>query len=184
MELESVSEVKNVGTVEERSKGTSMASSCYEKTLEALRRQGVMAKVMCMLSVDDLMCEVPLVCTAWRKAAILAYAEVASDMGRQDAGAVGLGDALGDTVEASQSVWSSQKLVDVFPWGSFLSEGACKQVNYRFGRKFCDTKVDNLCKVVVAGGELFCVRCRLRIGCMSWIFLGLRQQGHWRAGLV
>lgn len=122
-----------MGTVVESSRGTSMASSCYEKTLEALRRQGVMTKVMCMLSANDLMWEVPFVCTAWRKAAILAYAQVASDMGRQDTGPVGLGDALGDAVENSQSVWSLQKLVDVFPWGSFLSEGACKQVNYISG---------------------------------------------------
>lgn len=124
-----MSEVLDVGTVVESGKGASITPSCNEKTLEALRRQGVMTKVMCMLSVNDLMWEVPLVCTAWRKAAILAYAEVASDMGRQDAGSVSLEGALGDAVETGQSVWSLEKLVEVFPWGSFLSEGACKQVN-------------------------------------------------------
>ncbi|CAN0087479.1 unnamed protein product, partial [Ectocarpus fasciculatus] len=30
---------------------------------------------------------------------------------------------------ASRSVWSEEKLVETFPWGGFLSEGACKQVH-------------------------------------------------------
>lgn len=46
-----------------------------------LRRPAVVAKALCMLSADELLGEAPLVCAVWRKAAVFAFAEVASDMG-------------------------------------------------------------------------------------------------------
>lgn len=49
-----------------------------DSMLDALRLNEVMAKALCMLSVDELLGEVPVVSQAWRKAAILAFAEVAS----------------------------------------------------------------------------------------------------------
>ncbi|CBN78046.2 conserved unknown protein (Partial), partial [Ectocarpus siliculosus] len=112
-----------------------------ESALEALRRPGVMAKALRMLSVDELLGDVPLVCAAWRKASVYAFAEVASDMtaGAEDKGrAAGGGRALrgrragkvkAPAPVASRSVWSEEKLVGTFPWGGFLSEGACKQVH-------------------------------------------------------
>lgn len=47
---------------------------------EALRRHGAVAKALCMLSVEELLGEVPVVCRAWCKAASLAFSEVASAM--------------------------------------------------------------------------------------------------------
>ncbi|CAN0482685.1 unnamed protein product, partial [Ectocarpus sp. 12 AP-2014] len=108
-----------------------------ESALEALRRPGVMAKALRMLSVDELLGDLPLVCAAWRKASVYAFAEVASDMraGAEDKGeAAAGGRALrgrragrvkAPAPAASRSVWSEEKLVGTFPWGGFLSEGAC-----------------------------------------------------------
>lgn len=124
--------------------------------LEALQRPGVMAKALRMLSVDELLGDVPLVCAAWRKAAVYAFAEVASDMsvrdttnnsnntaapagagGRALRGRVAKGKAVAVAAAAavaargapSRDVWSVEKLMATFPWGGFLSEGACKQVS-------------------------------------------------------
>eukprot|EP00903_Cladosiphon_okamuranus_P011726 g11026.t3 len=124
--------------------------------LEALQRPGVMAKALRMLSVNELLGDVPLVCSAWRKAAVYAFAEVASDMsvrdtdekestaapaatvGRALRGRVVRGKAAAVAVPAagttargapSRDVWSVEKLMATFPWGGFLSEGACKQVH-------------------------------------------------------
>ncbi|CAM9154423.1 unnamed protein product, partial [Scytosiphon promiscuus] len=131
-----------------------------EGALEALRRPGVMAKALRMLSVDELLGDVPLVCGAWRKAAVYAFAEVASDMSAGDKGAAGAAASAATTVASgraprgrrekaaaaaaaaaaataaaaaergsSRTVWSEEKLLETFPWGGFLSEGACKQVH-------------------------------------------------------
>lgn len=119
--------------------------------LEALQRPGVMAKALRMLSVDELLGDVPLVCAAWRKAAVYAFAEVASDMtvrditaapavaagtgGRALRGRVAKGKAAVAAAargDPSRDVWSVEKLTATFPWGGFLSEGACKQVRGRF----------------------------------------------------
>lgn len=108
-----------------------------------------------MLSVDDLLGDVPLVCAAWRKAAVYAFAEVASDMsggdkavddeaavsatlvtgraprGRREKAAAAKAAAV--KRGSSRSVWSEEKLLGTFPWGGFLSEGACKQVRFGAG---------------------------------------------------
>lgn len=110
-------------------------------SLEALRLPGVIAKALCMLSVDELLGETPLVCMAWRKAAIMAFAEVASDLGG-GSGSDGEVDSSEKAVRSqparenramtdgssSRGVWPLERLLTNFPWGSFLSEGACKQV--------------------------------------------------------
>lgn len=109
-----------------------------------------------MLSVDELLGHVPLVCAAWRKSAVYAFAEVASDIGGGDSGAAAAPVAVGPGGRAlrgraargkgvaaaaaaapapSRSVWSEEKLVGTFPWGGFLSEGACKQVRGGGGSK-------------------------------------------------
>lgn len=118
------------------------AAVSTESALEALRRPGVMAKALRMLSVDELLGDVPLVCAAWRKASVYAFAEVASDMtaGAQDKSAAAAGGRALRGRRAgrgkaaarapSRSVWSEEKLVGTFPWGGFLSEGACKQVHH------------------------------------------------------
>lgn len=130
-----------------------IASNCSSGGAREALRRGVLARALRLLSLGELQGEAPLVCVAWRKAAVIAFAEAASDMGSGDgegvlpkeesSGGCGRGDiererAVGGEEDAAGggSVcggWRMEKLVTTFPWGGFLSEGACKKV--RIGRK-------------------------------------------------
>lgn len=51
---------------------------------EAIKRPGVTAKCLSMLCVEELLGETGVVCRSWRKATILAFAEVASSIDDQE----------------------------------------------------------------------------------------------------
>lgn len=52
--------------------------------VEALQRQGAVAKALSMLSAEELLGETAVVCRGWMKAASLAFAEVASQLEETD----------------------------------------------------------------------------------------------------
>lgn len=137
------------------------APSAPVGTLEGLRRHAAMVQALCLLSAEELLGEAPLVCSAWRKASVLAFAEVASEINQEgeepgagasrgggsgrelrwlpDSGKGGKGAAAAAAASAisSRSVWPLRKLVTMFPWGGFLSEGGSKQVRRRRGAFGC-----------------------------------------------
>lgn len=83
--------------------------------LEALRKHGVMSKVLCTLSVEELLGETPAVCRAWRKAATLAFAEVASRMEDGDE-VVG----IEEQEEKINSARERERYIHIYPVGFCL----------------------------------------------------------------